>query len=105
MKDVRQLGCVSQDSEPPESVTISLKDTKSSDQFDEYDSQDLRCVNQTSEKTKVHRPIKIQVKLLRQRNPYAVKIEDRSQEETERQERCGRGDAWRLAKIINQLKE
>ena len=29
---------------------------KSWDQTDEYDSQDLRCVKQTSEKTKVHRP-------------------------------------------------
>ena len=28
----------------------------------------------------------------------AMKFEDRSQEETERQERCVRGDAWRLAK-------
>ena len=54
------------------------------DQFDECDSQELCCVKQTSETTKVH--------------PYAVKFEDRSQEETERQERCARGDVWKLAK-------
>ena len=37
---------------------------------------------------------KIQVKLPHQRSPYVMKFEDRSQEETERQERCARGDAW-----------
>ena len=34
-----------------------------------------------------------------------MKFEDRSEEETERQERCARGDAWRLAKNIYKLKE
>ena len=34
-----------------------------------------------------------------------MKSEDRSQEEIERQERCARGDAWRLAKNILKLKE
>ena len=34
-----------------------------------------------------------------------MKFEDRSQEETERQERYARGDAWRLAKNIYKLKE
>ena len=34
-----------------------------------------------------------------QRNPNAPKFEDRSQEETEWQERCAREPAWRLAKI------
>ena len=40
-----------------------------------------------------------------QRNPNAPKFEDRSQEETERQERCAREAAWRLAKNIRNLKE
>ena len=35
-----------------------------------------------------------------QRNPNAPKFEDRSQEETEWQERCAREAAWRLAKSI-----
>ena len=48
---------------------------------------------------------KMQVKLPHQRSPYAVKFKDWSQEETERQERCARGDAWRLAKNICKLKE
>ena len=34
-----------------------------------------------------------------------MKFEDRSQEETERQERCARGKAWNLAKHIYKLKE
>ena len=53
----------------------------------------------------VHRLVNYGSKVLRQRSPYAVKFEDRSQEETERQERCARGDAWRLAKKIHMLKE
>ena len=47
----------------------------------------------------------IQVKSSHQRRPCAVKFEDRSQEETERQERCAHRDAWRLAKNIYTLKE
>ena len=39
-----------------------------------------------------------------QRHPNAPKFEDRSQEETERQERCARAAAWRLAKSILKLK-
>ena len=37
--------------------------------------------------------------------PNAPKMEDRSQEETERQERCAREAAWKLAKNILKLKE
>ena len=40
-----------------------------------------------------------------QRNPNAPKFEDRSQEETEWQERCAREAAWRLAKNVLKLKE
>ena len=39
MKDVRQLGCVFQDTEPPEALSILRRAQKSWDQFDEYDSQ------------------------------------------------------------------
>ena len=48
---------------------------------------------------------KIHVKNPHQLSPYAVKFEDGSQEEIGRQERCARGDAWRLAKNIYKLKE
>ena len=48
---------------------------------------------------------KLQVTSSHKRSPYAVLFEDRSQEETERQERYARGDAWRLAKNIYKLQE
>ena len=40
-----------------------------------------------------------------QRNPNAPKFEDRSQEETEWQERGAREAAWRLVKIVLKLRE
>ena len=40
-----------------------------------------------------------------QRKPNAQKFEDRSQEETEWQERCAREAPWRLAKSILKMKE
>ena len=40
------------------------------------------------------------VKVLHQRSPYALKFEDRFQEETERQQRCAQSKAWNLAKSI-----
>ena len=48
---------------------------------------------------------KIQVKVPHQCSPYAMKFEERSQEEIERQERCAREVAWKLAKNILTLKE
>ena len=48
---------------------------------------------------------KKQVKSSHQLSPSSVKFEDRSQEETERQERCAGGDAWKLAQHIFYLKE
>ena len=74
-------------------------------QFDQYDSQKLRSVTQTSEKTKGPSLLEIQVKAPHHRRPYGMKFEDRSQEEIERQERCTRGDAWRLTKNIYKRKE
>ena len=40
-----------------------------------------------------------------ERSPYALKFEDRSQEETLQQERCARRDAWKMAKHVQKLKE
>ena len=48
---------------------------------------------------------KIQVKNHHQRSPDAMKFEDRSREETERQQRCARSKAWNLAKDMCKLKE
>ena len=39
-----------------------------------------------------------------QRNPNAPNFEDRSQEETEWQERCAREAAWKLAKKYLKIK-
>ena len=50
-------------------------------------------------------PGQIQVKIPHQRSPYAVKFEDRSHEETKRQQRCGRSKAWHLAKNVFKLIE
>ena len=77
---------------------------KCRDQFDENDSQELHCAKQTSEKIENKGPSlgKIQVKLPHQRSHHAMKFEDRSHEETERQQRCARSKAWNLAKKIYQ---
>ena len=48
---------------------------------------------------------KINVKVPHQRSPYAVQLEDRSQEETAIQLRCAQSKAWNLAKNRHKLKE
>ena len=45
------------------------------------------------------------VKVPHQRRPFAMKFEDKSHEETERQQRCARSKAWNLAKNTHKLKE
>ena len=105
VKDVRQLGCVLQDTEPRQSSSISrtgtevlgpIRRVRSTRAAPRY--ADIRENKGPSMKKK-------KVKLLHQRSPHAVKFEDRSQEEIERQERCARGDAWRPAKNNNKFKE
>ena len=78
---------------------------KSWDQFEEYDSHSLRNVKQVSGKTKDHRLNKHKIKIPYQRSPYALNFEDRSQEETERQQRCARSKAWNLAKKYTSSKK
>ena len=101
LKDARQLGCVFQDTEPPESLPIFTEEHKS--------IRRARFTKATQRHANIREkgpPIgTIQVKLPHQRSPYNLKLEDRSQEEIKRQERCVRGDAWRLAKNILQPKE
>ena len=38
-----------------------------------------------------------------ERNPWAPKFEERTQDEALKQERCGRKDAWELAKNVHKL--
>ena len=102
VKSVRQLSCVSQDTEPPGSATITRKGTKCWDQFDENDSQELHCAKANIWENKGPSLGKIQVKLPHQRSHHAMKFEDRSHEKTERQQRWARSKAWNLAKSFYQ---
>ena len=84
VKSVRQSGCVSQDAEPSESVSISRKGTKVLESIRRvrFTSAALRQANiQEKEGPSLG---KIQVKIPHQRSPYAVKFEDRSPEEIAR---------------------
>ena len=105
LKSTRQLGCVFQDVEPPKSSSSILR--KSSNIRDP-----IRCVKFTKAVVR-HADIPDQNPSLgmicpgdpHQRNPNAPKFEDRSQEETEWQERCAREAAWKMARCILKLKE
>ena len=48
---------------------------------------------------------KVKVKAHHQRRPYAMKFEDKFEEETERQQRCARSKAWNLVKNILEITE
>ena len=104
LTNTRQLGCLLQDMEPPKSSSILRK---SSDI-----RKPIRCVKFAKAAVR-HADIRDQNPSLgitcpgepHQRNPNHPKFEDRSQEETERQERCAREAAWRLAKSIQKFKE
>ena len=101
MTDARQLGCVSQDVEPPESAAILRKSTTVLGSI-----RRIRFTRATQRQANIRE----NKGPLLGKNPssvqsYAMKFEDRSQEETERQERCARGDTWRLAKKILMLKQ
>ena len=99
LKSTRQLCCVSQDMEPPKSSPILRKSSNI--------RKPIRCVQFTTAVVR-HADIRDKNPSLgmictcdpHQRSPNASKFEDRSQEETEWQERCAREVAWRLAKNI-----
>ena len=104
LKNARPLGCVFQDMEPPKYSSILRKSSTI--------SKPVRCVQFT--KAVLHfaniRDTKLSLGVIcpgdpHQRNPNAQKIEDRSQEETERQERYAREAAWKMARSILELKE
>ena len=99
LKITRQLDCVSQDMEPPKSSSILLKNSNI--------LKPIRCLPFTKAVLR-HANIRDQNPSLgmicpfdpHQRKPNAPKFEDRSEEETERQERCALAAAWKLAKKI-----
>ena len=103
LKITRHLGCLFQDMEPPKCSSILRK------------SSNIRKPIRCAKFTKVvvsHADIRDQNPSLgmicpgdpHQRNSNAPKFEDQSQEETERQERCAREAAWKLAKSILKIK-
>ena len=108
MKSVPQLGCVSQDSEPPR---LQRREVPGNPRQKVLGStRRVRFTESTHRQASIRENKgtslgKIQVKSPHQRSPYAMKFEDRSQEETERQQRCARGKAWNVAKNIYKLKE
>ena len=105
LEDARQLVCLFQDTEPPESLLILRKSTKvlGSIRRVRFTKAAFRQANIRERKGPSLGAI--QVKIVHQRSPYAMKFEDRSQEETQRQERCARGDARRLANNILKFKD
>ena len=98
----RQLGCVFQDMKPPKSILRKCTDMP----------KPIRRVKFTKAIAR-HTKIRDQNPSLgyicpgepHQRSLNAPKFEDRSQEETEWQERCAREAAWKLAKSVFKLKE
>ena len=102
--NTRHLGCVFQDMEALKSSSILRKSSDIRKPF--------RCVKFTKAVARLA-DIRDQNPSLgmicpgspHQRNPNAPKFEDRSQEETEWQERCAREAVWRLAKSIQKFKE
>ena len=104
LKSTRQLGCVFQEKDPPKSSSSLRKSSNI--------RKPIRCVQFTKAFVR-HADIRDQNPLLgmicpggpHQRNPNAPKLEDRSWEETEWQERCAREAAWKLAKNILKSRE
>ena len=96
LKITRQLGCVCQDMEPPKSTAILRKSSNI--------LKPIRCVRFT-EAVLRHANIREHKPSLgvicpgdpHQRHPNAPNFEDRSQEETEKQERDAREAAWKMA--------
>ena len=105
-KTVSQMGCVSQDSE-------LLLDAQRGKQARGNPMQKvlgpirrIRFTQSTLRQATIREKKgpsfgKIQVKNPHHRIPYAMKFEDRSHEETERQQRCARGKAWTLPKTFS----
>ena len=104
LKNTRQLGCVFQEMEPAKSSSILRKSSNI--------RKPIRCVQFTKAVAR-HADIRDQNPSLgmicpgelHERNPYASKFEDRSQEETEWQEQGAREAAWKLAKSVLKLED
>ena len=85
VKDVRQLGCVMQDTEPPQSSSNLRKGTE---------------VLETIRRVRFTRPTQRQANIKESKGPSLGKVRVKIPHQRKRQERCARGEAWRLAKNI-----
>ena len=109
VKIVPQLGCVSQDSE---NIGFSKRKTVPGKPMQKVlgSMRQVRFTQSTPRQTSTWEKKgpslgKIQVKPSQQRSPYAVKLQDRSQEGTEREQRYARGKASNLAKNMFKFQE
>ena len=105
VKSVSQLGCVSQDSDAL--VSQGRKSRGNPMQKVLAPTQRVRFTKSTLRHASFPEKKgpslgKMNVKVPHQRSPHAMKFEDRSHEETERQQRCSRSKAWNLSKNILQ---
>ena len=105
VKSVRQLSCVSQDMALQESAAISRKGIKVLGPIRRVRFTKAAQRQANTRENQGPSLGNIQIKILHQRSPCAVKFEDRSSGETAGRERCARGDAWRLAENIYKLKK
>ena len=84
VRNLTQMGCVSQHSELLNFSEVNkpreTRRKKSWDRFEEYESVSLRYIKRVSGKRKGPSLGKINVKVLHQRSPYAVKFQDWSHE-------------------------
>ena len=108
VKTVSQLGCVLQDSDALVSQGRRSRGNPMQKVLEPI--QRVRFTQSTLRQASIREKKgpslgKIDVKVLHQRSPYAMKFEDRSHEETERQQRCARSKAWNLARNMYKLKE
>ena len=107
VKSVSQLSCVSQDSDAL--VSQGGKSRRNPMQKVLNAIQRVRFTQCTLRQASIREKKapslgKTNVKVPHQRSPYAMKCEDRSNEETERHQRCARTKAWNLAKSFYKLK-
>ena len=108
VKSVSQLGCVSRDSDALVSQGRKSRGKPDAESLGTNSKGTIHKVYATSceypGKRKDHR-WENKCQCSSQRSPYAMKFEDRSREETERQQRCARSKAWNFAKNMYMLKE
>ena len=105
LKDTLQFDCVFRDLEPPMSSSILRKSTKISKPIRRVQLPQITLCHAGIQEKKGPSLGVICSGNPHQRIPYAPKFEDRFQEVTEKQERCARRAAWKLARNILKLKE